>query len=140
MKAELVDEDLVLQLAAANVGRLGYTYTHHSPYPPHNREVFRAANRLGFTINLSANNLEEADRYADLGCAPVVVTVPKDHPKVSYTEAGRKVVVCPAQTMDDMSCDRCAHKMCANPSRTIIVGFRAHGVKAKALSIRLKVQ
>lgn len=136
---ELIDADLLHQLAVANKGRRGYLYTHYDPFVPHNREAIKEANRLGLTVNLSADSLEEADQFVALQCGPVVVTVPADWPKVSWTPEGNKVVICPEQTAG-IRCVDCAHKMCANPSRTIIVGFRAHGVKAKALSIRLKVQ
>ena len=58
----------VLSLADANVNRKGFTYTHHIVHgqtttAKHNRAVIKQSNALGFTINLSADNLAMADAY-----------------------------------------------------------------------------
>ena len=135
--SENIDPALVKKLALANRGRRGFTYTHKSPLLPGNAEAIASANKLGFTINLSANSLPQADQYASLNIAPVVATVPIDHPKISFTPHGRKVIVCPAQQIDDLSCAKCG--ICAKADRSMIIAFRAHGLKKKALSLRLEV-
>ena len=134
---ESIDLGMIKRLAKANRGRKGFTYTHKSPHHEENDIAIKEANDLGFTVNLSANSLSQADEYASLGIAPVVVTVPASHPKVSRTAQGRKVVICPAQQIDDLDCARCG--LCAKSDRAMIIGFRAHGLKKKALSLRLEV-
>jgi len=52
-----------------------------------------------------------------------------DTPKHSKTPEGRSVLICPAQTTEYMTCALCA--LCPLPDRTQIIGFSAHGSKAK---------
>lgn len=70
---------MLTRLAMANRGRRGFTYTHYPPTPC-NQAAILNANRLGFTVNLSAETLAQADAYADLGIAPVVVVLPQESP------------------------------------------------------------
>jgi len=63
------------QLVEANQGKRGFTYS-HKPATGANREAVAAANKAGFTINLSANNLSHADELAAHEIAPVVVVLP----------------------------------------------------------------
>lgn len=130
--AHINDEEM-WQLVSANHGRKGFTYTHHVPNE-HNAPIIARANRLGFTVNLSGNNLAHADELASLEIAPVVAVVADDHPEHSTTPEGRKVVVCPEQTGKAKSCAEC--KLCQKVNRSVIVAFRAHGVsKKKAIAI-----
>jgi hypothetical protein len=118
---EEVDPVALGQLVAANAGRRGFTYTHK-----HSSEALywvKQANIWGFTVNLSANNLQHADQLADTGC-PVVVVLPVDAPQQTTTPAGRKVITCPATYRDDISCATC--QLCQRQRETII-GFPAHG-------------
>ena len=113
------------------------------------------SNANGFTVNLSADTVTEADELAALGIGPVVSILPEEYGrkanKGEFTEslaeyrarpaelprttpAGRKVVVCPAQYLDAKSCADC--KLCSHANRTAIVGFAAHGQsKRKATEI-----
>lgn len=121
-------------LVRANKGKRGFTYTHKpvlgdSLTAARNRGYVAEANNQGMTINLSGNNLEHADELAALDIGPVVAVVPRDYPEKGQTKAGRRVIVCPAQTRENVSCATC--KMCARPGRDFIVGFRAHGSQAK---------
>lgn len=75
-----IDGQKLTQLAIANKGRRGFTYTHYLP-TQHNRAAIRTANLMDFTVNLSAETLEQADEYADLAVAPVVVVLPVDAKK-----------------------------------------------------------
>jgi len=134
---ESIDLAMTKRLAKANRGRKGFTYTHKDPLREENDIAIKEANGLGFTVNLSANSLVQADEYASLGIAPVVVTLTSDAPKISFTPAGRKVIVCPAQQIDSLDCASCG--LCQKSERSMIIGFRAHGVKKKALSLRLEV-
>ena len=107
----------------------GFTYTHKplvgSPHAAANLAAVRAANADGFTVNASANNLAHADTLAALGGVPVVVVVPSNAPDTLATPTGRKVVVCPAQRRDDVTCASC--RLCSRGDRSVIVAFRAHG-------------
>jgi len=120
------------QLVGANRGRRGWTYTHkHSTGA--NLDAIRNSNANGFTVNLSANNLQHADELAETGCGPVVVVLPSDQISNTATPAGRKVVICPAVTRDGITCASCG--LCQR-QRSAIIGFPAHGTsKRKASAI-----
>lgn len=129
-----IDPHALMDLVSANSGRRGFTYTHHDPAQGKNADYIKGANDLGFTVNLSGNNLAHADTLASLQIGPVVAVVPEDHPEHSLTPQGRKVVVCPEQTGKAKSCAECA--LCQKANRGVIVAFRAHGVsKKKAIAI-----
>ena len=134
---QVIDREAMDSLVAANVGRKGFTYTHHAMTDESNREAVRAANVGGFTVNLSANNLEHADELAGLGVGPVVTVLSEYADGRITTPEGRRVIVCPAAQRDDVSCSTC--KLCANPDRKVIIGFPLHGARrrtaAKALDV-----
>jgi hypothetical protein len=136
-----IDAKALKALADANKGKRGYTYTHKPLSGPHgkaNAKAIAAANADGFTINLSADNMGEADELAASKVGPVVVVLPdtiEGNAKLSTPE-GRRVVVCPATYRDDITCSTC--KLCAIATRETIVGFPAHGAsKRKASAIAL---
>jgi hypothetical protein len=113
----------------------GFTYTHHlvtgrTATAKHNRAAIRAANKAGFTINLSANSLTHADKLASLNVGPVAVVVHSDVTANMTTPDGRKVVICPATIRDDSSCATCG--LCQR-LRDFIIGFPAHGVAKKKM-------
>ena len=124
-----IDKDDMQALVEANRGKRGFTYTHKPMDDSSNAALVAQANNNGFTVNLSADNLTEADDLKALNIGPVVTVLPREAPAVSYTPNGHKVVVCPAQTRDDVSCKTCG--LCAISTRDVIVGFLAHGVSAK---------
>lgn len=134
----VINASLMTQLVAANAGKKGFTYTHHDMSDPKNQETVRKANAKGFTVNLSANNLDHADKLSDLGIGPVVTILPTTlHGNVKVeTPAGRRVVVCPATYRDDVTCKSCG--LCAVQERKVIVGFPAHGpAKRKASEVAI---
>jgi hypothetical protein len=116
-----IDAAALGEIVAAN------TYTHHK-MTPQNAEAVKAANVDGFTINLSANNLPHADEFAALGVGPVVTVLPTDQLENTQTPGGRRVVVCPAVTRDNVSCATCG--LCSR-QRDAIVGFPAHGASKR---------
>lgn len=130
-KGDVLDRAALDELVTANRGRRGFTFTHKLGLV--SLWAIARANEQGFTINLSADSLEDADDLADLEVAPVVAVVPSDAPERLRTPAGRRVVVCPAQTRG-ITCAEC--QLCAKPQRKAIVGFRAHG-QYKALVTEL---
>ena len=125
-EGEQVDAYALGQIVKANRGRKGFTYTHKKS--PEAITWAKHATAWGFTVNLSADDAGEADKLAATG-APVVVVVPMDTPKHTTTPEGRPVLVCPAQTTEGMTCALC--QLCQKADRRQIIGFRAHGTKAK---------
>ncbi|HEY2474799.1 MAG TPA: hypothetical protein VGI19_08340 [Candidatus Cybelea sp.] len=55
-----IDGAALAELVTANSGKAGFTYT-HKPMTTENAAAVAAANRDGFTINLSGNNVAHAD-------------------------------------------------------------------------------
>jgi len=126
-----VDAEAMMALIDANYGRRGFTYT-HKPLDAHNQIMISEANRAGFSVNISADNLDQADAAAALGIGPVCVVVPENAKGPFRTPGGRQVVICPAQT-SHLTCETCG--LCAVASRKSIVGFRAHGPSSKRVSL-----
>jgi hypothetical protein len=131
---ENVDRGALLALAGANAGKLGFTFSHYDVETnKHNRAAIATANAKGFTINLSANNLDHADKLADLDVGPVATVLPHDFDaRKTTTPKGRLVAQCPATYRDDVTCKTCG--LCQKQSRRVIVGFPAHGNSKKKAS------
>ena len=130
--AGTIDAVKLGQLVAANQGKRGFTYSHHRDSA--SLAWIKHANAWGFTVNLSANDLQDADALADTGAGPVVVVLPSTQTENTTTPAGRRVVVCPATQRDDVSCATC--QLCQR-QRDAIVGFPAHGTKKRVIDIKL---
>ena len=130
-----LDSTKCVDLAKANDGKRGFTYTHYDVLDNfQNAITVNMMNHLGFTVNVSANNLEHADQLCDLDIAPVATVLPIEQTTNTVTPKGRKVVVCPATYKDDVSCADCM--LCEKRDRKVIVGFPAHGTgKKKAAEI-----
>jgi hypothetical protein len=139
---DAIDRDALDALVAANEGKRGFTYTHKPLSGEHGAENYQAiagANHNGFTVNVSADNLREADELASIDVGPVVVVLPHDFASAShstYTPDGRRVAQCPATYRDDVSCASC--QLCQRQNRKVIVGFPAHGAsKRKASAVAM---
>lgn len=134
-----INRDALTMLVQSQRGSHGFTFTHYSPWEDGNAGIIRYANENGFTINLSANNLADADAKAALGIAPAAMVLPIKTERVSYTPAGRKILQCPATYRKDVTCSTCRICSWAKPDRAII-GFPAHGTakrKAEAIALGL---
>ena len=130
---EKLDDKKCIELAKANKGKRGFTYTHYDVLDNfQNAITVNIMNHLGFTVNVSANNLEHADKLCDLNIAPVATVLPIDQTTNTVTPKGRKVVVCPATYKDDVSCASCM--LCEKWDRNVVVGFPAHGTSKKKAS------
>jgi hypothetical protein len=127
-----IDRTKLEELVIANSGKRGFTYTHKPPTPD-NLDAIRSANQHGFTINLSANNLDHADRLVKTGL-PVVVVLPQEdvNKRSQRTPAGHRVVTCPATRSKSINCSKCG--ICQMKDRGFIVGFPAHGARKNKLS------
>ena len=132
---ESIDIDAMHQLIDANKGKRGFTYT-HKPLTLENAAIIKKSNDNGFTVNVSANNLTQADEYKALNVAPVVAIIGENLPKTFKTNAGNRVVTCPAQTNDKTSCETCG--LCQRADRDYIIGFIAHGTSKKRLLSQLE--
>ncbi len=124
-----IDHASLRKLVAANAGKRGFTYTHYRGL--HNYRMAKYATSMGFTVNLSANTLAEADLLHKRGL-PVVVTLPQDGGD-THTPTGIKVKVCPAQKVEGMTCKLC--KLCARADRGFIIGFLSHGTGKRRVDI-----
>lgn len=144
-----IDSDKLRQLNKACSRVQAFTFTHKpvGAFEPgdtdrmhlnraRNSALIKEANESGgISINISSENLSDADRVAALGIGPVVTVVGTDAPRHMKTPSGRHVIVCPNEEDKDRTCDRCL--LCANPKRKAIIAFRAHGVKKNAVSKRV---
>jgi len=136
-KYDYINAEQLMELVKANKGKKGFTYTHYDTLDnPHNRAAVKMANDQGFTVNLSGNDMAHADKLKALDVAPVVVLMPRNAEKVSYTPAGNKVVICPAENSDKINCQNCG--LCQVVDRGYIIGFRAHGTAAKTVDLIAK--
>lgn len=143
-----IDRYALEQIALANKGRRGFTYTHY-PWMDSacldeqwNRMLIQYANSLGFTINASCETAEQADLAIAFGI-PAVLVVPEDAPNSWTTEGGNLVKTCPAVLYDNVTCATCG--VCQKQTLTgpggvkrprHIVAFPVHGVgKGKAAKI-----
>lgn len=92
------------------------------------------ASALPFTMNASCETREEIEDASARGFLPVVIV--QDHADEligSYVD-GRKVIVCPADTDERVTCSACG--LCAKADtpkhRRAVVAFPAHGPTRKA--------
>jgi len=114
-------------IIAANRGRLGYTYTHHSLNVGENLQLLRQANRQGFTVNVSTESESAADSVIASGL-PAVMTVPSGETRTTWqTAGGNRVLVCPAQRSDTKTCSDCQLCHAQKRGRRVIIAFLAHG-------------
>ena len=134
---DTIDNQALKDLVNANANKSGFTYTHYPMLSANNIQAVKHANNNGFTVNLSANDLTQADDYKALKIGPVVVIVSEDTDKVSFTPKGDKVVICPAQTNDKTTCSSCG--LCQKVYRDYIIGFRVHGTYKKKAGIALEL-
>ena len=126
-----IDAAALSRLVHANKNKRGFTYT-HKPLTAENQAAIKAANQNGFTINLSANRIQDVDGLAALNIGPVVTILPEKGGKVTYTSGGLKVVTCPAQTNNKTTCATCG--LCQKVDRGYAIGFIVHGTgKKKAI-------
>ncbi len=130
-----IDTAALAQLVDANKGKKGFTYTHKNVKTQKNADAIKSANKNGFTINLSADNVAMADDYKTLNLGPVVVVLPSVVSENFVTPKGNKVVICPAVTHESVTCVKC--KLCAWKDRDVIIGFPAHGGRKKLIDIAL---
>jgi hypothetical protein len=127
----MIDNDKLYAIVKANKNKRGFTYTHHA-INAHNVAVIKKANDSGFTINLSANNADQADDYFLTGL-PVVTLLPHNAKNVTLTKNGVKIVACPEETKNNIKCANCG--LCQKTDRQYIIGFKAHGTRKNKVNV-----
>ena len=122
---ETINFNKLKKLVEANRGKRGNTYTHKHKNTDNYKKI-KYANDNGFTVNLSADSIEEADRLLALEIAPVVVTLPstENYNHTITTPAGNLINICPATYNDKITCKDC--QLCQVRNRSNIVGFPLH--------------
>lgn len=150
-EGDKIDTKMMTKLAKANAGRPVIAYT-HKPTNKGNLKALSKARANGFSVNLSADNLTEADELAKTGL-PVVVVMPSEYARATKlgdwsetvpeyndrvkdlpntTPQGARIAICPA-TYLDVTCGECL--ACAKPDRNgTVIGFPAHGSKRKRVT------
>jgi hypothetical protein len=79
----------------------------------------------GVTLNASCESAEEIATATAHGWPTVTTAVDASDPIIGSTIAGRRVIICPAQTRDSVTCSTC--RLCARPARRSTVAFLVHG-------------
>lgn len=105
--------------------KAAWTYTHHRPNSL-NQVAIRTANRNGFTVNVSADDLDSAVDFKRRGY-PVVCIV-KDMPE-SFEHKGVTFIRCPHQVDGGKTqCMGCGNgtPLCSIPDRHFVVAFEEH--------------
>lgn len=125
-----IDTKQLKQIVDANKGKRGFTYTHY-PLVNANIKAIKQANENGFTINASLNNLSEISSVKHLNI-PMVVILPDDAKK-SFKYDDVKVVACPAQVKDNVTCKDCG--LCQKSDRKMVIGFYPHGFRKNKVKL-----
>jgi hypothetical protein len=129
------------KLAKANRGRPVICFTHRRDL-----DTVNHMKAQGFHVNLSADNMEQADDFSAAGHS-VVLVLPSEMGKLSNetiseyrkrmggtlrrkTPRGQTIVVCPQTFLNNVTCSSCG--ICSRPRlRGEIIGFPAHGTRRK---------
>lgn len=131
-RGDEIDAELLDQLVWANEGKRGWTYTHYLAGHHNNGEVILAANRSGFTVNVSCHTLAQVDVAMNAGL-PAVVLLPANQRDPVRTPEGKPVIVCLAETREGTTCATCTSRpLCQRSDRRFAVGFPVHGTKQRA--------
>ena len=127
---------LLAELVTANLGKRGFTYSHHRLNVAA-RLALRQATAQGFTVNVSTETETAADAAVAHGLR-AVLTVADSVRWRWQTKGGNVAIVCPAQRFDSVTCQTC--RLCHSRPNNVIVAFLAHGtqaVKVKAALARI---
>jgi len=128
-----IDYIKLRQLIDANKGKKGFTYSHHI-LNEHNIIALQNANSLGFTVNVSTESVEYADKVMTEYSLPAVAVVNSNQTDRFYrTKSGRKVITCPATIHENVTCATCG--LCQQYFfRDYIIAFPAHGNAKKTVN------
>lgn len=133
-----INAGFIWGLVHANKGRRGFTYTHHAQNF-HNLTLIQQANREGFTINISTNNIKHAIETREKAPDVPIVTIVSEEQwggkrVINMPESGVYIARCPAEYNEGVTCKTCG--ICQVSSRKAIVGFTPHGTgKRRVINI-----
>lgn len=126
----VIDSESSIKIAHALKRVTAWGYTHYAPIKK-NIDTLREISKY-ISLNLSANNLREADKYKDMGFDVTVLCHSKTPNFTFKTPNGVKVVMCPAQSKKVKNCASCtSHLLCHQKNRDYIIGFYSHGSQKK---------
>ena len=112
-------------LPKKQVWRHNYT---HKPLTATNVNLIKSANKAGFTISISCDNLKQVDKAMQTGL-PVVTMAPIDAPRKLITAKGNVSIGCPAAYREEVNCSNCGQgkPLCGRADRPFAVHFPVHG-------------
>jgi hypothetical protein len=87
----------------------------------------------GVTLNASCETAADLETATAAGWPTVVSDTGEEDSLIGSTVAGRRVVQCPGQTRESVTCASC--RLCARPRRAVTVAFVVHG-SGRALAAR----
>lgn len=127
---EVDTEYLAAVLDAVPRGGCSWTYSHFGP------ESIPLPEPRKTVINLSADTDVQAAAYVRAGY-PAVVTVPSSRDARVEVIDGVRLVRCPAEYNDRVTCDNCGsgRPLCARADRDYVIKFTAHGTSAKLVGV-----
>ena len=135
-----LDHDKCVAIAEAMTTKRKTAWTYCAYLLSKNLETWRAVLSKGFAMNSSCYSLDIVDYAMDAGIPATMVWKSDFKGRNQTTPKGRKVVGCPAQLSDDITCSNCGGSkgpLCARIDRDFAVGFYAHGVAKKRVDARL---
>jgi hypothetical protein len=106
--------------AARDAGLIPFGYTH--AWSRMDRDGVARIAAAGYTMNASCETEADVRRAVDLGMPATIVS---DDLEEGAMIAGKRVVTCPAQTRDNVTCATCG--LCAKSQRAALVRFLIHG-------------
>ena len=137
----IIDEDIAMKFAHVLQNKVSFGYTHYSPFKGDNQRILEKFNE-SCTMNLSANNIAQADKFLAKTSLPVVLTCHEDTPNKFLTPKGNLGIVCPHEQFTSSGkrkvegCEPCGggYPLCARADRGYIIVFRAHGGQKKMIN------
>ena len=137
---DTLDHDKCMEVAKAMVTKRKVAWTYCAYLLRKNLDTWKAVLATGFVMNKSCYSLEDVDEAMDAGVPATVLWKSTFKGRNQTTPKGRKVVGCPAQLSDDISCSNCGGNkgpLWARMNRNFAVGFWAHGKAKKRVDARL---
>lgn len=120
----------ILAEATKEWGYPVWTYTHAW------KDVSRSSWGNKISVLASVDNIKEIKSARRKGYAPAII-VDKFLSKKAYEFNGFKLIPCPNQTHENITCEKC--KLCWNDKKlktlNAVIGFEAHGAKRKSLPV-----
>lgn len=122
--------------SAYDVKYHAYSYTHCKQSLIADKAIRDAHDKYGFTLNYSANTLDEVESARRANMPVVYSTVDYEKDAAELAKRGIKAVKCSNQT-NGTSCAKCLK--CAKFDRDSVILFQLHGTRAKTGAIKFKM-